>query len=107
MVDKQARAIARSLIERWCKGSITNWQFEDGWPSSQDKSIEEIFNVLWTFYHDYPERTVDSRRLPSSQRDIIHRCMRFLETPLECGPFEAEELRRNAQASVQWPFAEG
>jgi hypothetical protein len=83
-VDQQARAtLAEST--RWLVGArISNYQFEDSVPKSDDPAIREIYNqFLWLLYCDLREhRLTGPDKLPQAQRDVAARCVLFLKSGL-------------------------
>ena len=83
-VDPQARTkLAESI--RWLVGArITNFQFDDSVPNSEDPAIREIYNqFLWLLYCDLREhRLVGSDALSQAQKDAATRCILFLKSGL-------------------------
>ena len=83
-VDLQARATL-SESTRWFIGArITNFQFDDSVPKSDDPAIREIYNqFLWLLYCDLREhRLTGPDRLSQAQRDAVARCVLFLKSGL-------------------------
>jgi len=83
-VDPQARAkLAEST--RWLVGArITNYQFDDAIPKSDDEAIREIYGqFLWLLYCDLREhRLSGTDKLAPAQRDVATRCILFLGSGL-------------------------
>lgn len=83
-VDRQARSeLAEST--RWLVGGrITNFQFDDAVPKSDDPAIREIYNqFLWLLYCDLKEhRLRGSDKLSAAQREVATRCIMFLKSDL-------------------------
>ena len=92
-VDSQAREkLAEST--RWLVGArITNYQFDDSVPKSDDAAIGQIYNqFLWLLYCDLREhRLVGSDKLSHAQRDVATRCVLFLKSGL---PYQWPVLSR-------------
>jgi hypothetical protein len=83
-VDPQARAILAEST-RWLIGArVTNYQFDDSVPKSDDQAIREIYNqFLWLLYCDLREhRLVGRDKLSREQRDAATRCVLFLKAGL-------------------------
>ncbi len=83
-VDPQARAkLAEST--RWLVAArITNYQFDDAVPKSDDPAIREIYGqFLWLLYCDLREHRLSGPdKLTSAQRDAATRCILFLKSGL-------------------------
>jgi hypothetical protein len=85
MVDVQARAKFARLIRHLVAGLITNDEFEDRLPFSEDSAVHEVyFNGVWGLYSDlYKYRLVGKNRVPREARRIIARYILFLKSDLE------------------------
>ncbi len=92
-IDPQARAkLAEST--RWLVGArITNYQFDDSVPKSDDPAIREIYNqFLWLLYCDVREhRLTGTDSLSRAQRSAALRCVLFLKSGL---PYQWPVLSR-------------
>ena len=83
-IDPQARTkLAEST--RWLVGArITNYQFDDAIPKSDDPAIREIYNqFLWLLYCDLREHRLSGPdKLGPAHRDVATRCILFLKSNL-------------------------
>ena len=99
MIDRVARNhLAQSA--RWLVGGrMTNWQFEDGAPTSSDPAVKEIFDkAFWMMYSDFPEyRLSGAARLCPELRNTAARSILFLKSGL---PYEWPVLSRFAAARL-------
>ncbi len=106
MIDREARNLAMSFLIEICdKRRITNWQFEDNWPSSNsDPAINCILRWLWTLYDDFPEVPL-IEVLSKQDLQIIDRCYAFLSSDIE---FRVRKLKKKIsfwekiKMSMQW-----
>ncbi|QQO03257.1 hypothetical protein JGR64_00275 [Luteimonas sp. MC1572] len=83
-IDQQARTLLAQST-RWLVGArITNYQFDDAIPKSDDPAIREIYGqFLWLLYCDLREhRLTGSDSLAPAQRDVATRCVLFLKSGL-------------------------
>ena len=83
-VDRQAR---KKLAEstRWLVGArITNYQFDDTVPKSEDPAIREIYGqFLWLLYCDLREHRLNGPdKLSLQHRETAARCILFLKSNL-------------------------
>jgi hypothetical protein len=83
VVDRTARDSALQLLARWSAGKITNWHFEDAWPTSTDRGVRAIGDRLWCFYTDFPKKPIDVSSLDPDARGLFERCVSFLEGETE------------------------
>ena len=84
MIDHQARSQLAQAARALIAGRITNDQFEDRQPRSQDLAIREIFyRGFWPLYSDTSEhRLTGSRKLRGQDRQLAVRCLVFLKSGL-------------------------
>ncbi|MCG7963148.1 MAG: hypothetical protein N0E54_10650 [Candidatus Thiodiazotropha taylori] len=55
-IDKEARKQLAQLVRRLASGSITNDQFEDQLPESDESALHDIyFYGVWPLYDDFVE----------------------------------------------------
>lgn len=83
-VDQQTRAVLAEST-RWLIGArITNYQFDDSVPESDDPAVREIYNqFLWLLYCDLREhRLIGTDKLSQAQRVTAVRCVLFLKSGL-------------------------
>ena len=83
-IDRQSRTILAELA-RWLIGArITNYQFDDSVPKSDDPAVRVIYNqFLWLLYCDLKEhRLCGSDKLSAAQREVANRCIMFLKSGL-------------------------
>ncbi len=85
MVNRDKRALARSLIQRFLSGEITNDEFNDDYPIDKaDPALEAIYWNLWLYYsetHSY--KLQGEHRLGADGEQLFQRCVRFLASGLE------------------------
>lgn len=73
--------MAALLIRRWLKGTITNYELDDQWPwRSRDRGVVDVGKETWRYYNDFPEQTLSTRALTKEEIEVLHRCLRFLES---------------------------
>lgn len=79
MVDRDARDRAAQLLRNFVSGKITNDEFADGCPPTQDRAIDAIWGTAWVLYDDISEhRLIGRNRLPSDMRRVCLRWLLFL-----------------------------
>jgi len=86
MVDAKARKVAVEAIRSFRDCRISNLDFEEQWPwyDENDRALFAIETMLRRFYDDSHEHKLDGRHaLTPAGRDILDRCVLFLETELE------------------------
>ena len=96
-IDRQSRTILAELA-RWLIGArITNYQFDDSVPKSDDPAVRVIYNqFLWLLYCDLREyRLTGTDKLPKEHRDVAVRCVLFLKSGL---PYLWPHLSRSRSA---------
>jgi len=97
MIDLAARTqLAQSA--RWLiAGRITNYQFDDGVPSSMDPAVNEIYSkAFWLLYCDLREyRLSGNDRVAPDVRTAAARSILFLKSGL---PYEWPVLSRSSAA---------
>ena len=84
MIDYQARSQLAQAARALISGRITNDQFEDRQPNSNDLAIREIFyRGFWPLYSDTSEHRLNgSHRLAAEDRQFAVRCIAFLKSGL-------------------------
>lgn len=82
MVDRKARQQALELLLKLKEQSLTNWQLEDEWPSSDDPALNCILRWLWTLYDDHQEELI-SNFMSDRELKILERCCDFLASEEE------------------------
>ena len=85
-VDIESRQRAAELTEEFRDGIISNFDFEEAWPSydKRDRALKAIETMLWRFYSDGHEQAMveEGHTLNSEQGEIFNRCVLFLRTDL-------------------------
>lgn len=82
MADRHARNLLASALRQLLARQITNDNFEDAFPQSEDGIVEPIESRVWTFYSDmYPHKL--SRKLTKVVRSDVARWILFLQSDLE------------------------
>jgi hypothetical protein len=68
-IDRPARDLAADLLEKLADGRITNDEFEDAYPSSEDEVVHEVAEWAWLYYSDLKEHRLEGRHaLPAESR---------------------------------------
>ena len=84
MVDKAKRLVVASLIEEFVSCHLTNFQFTERYPHSEDCSLGAIHSMLWFTYDDLREHRLEGKHaLTGEARDVLERCVLFLRSDLE------------------------
>jgi hypothetical protein len=84
MVDMKSRMVAAELIEEFATGRITNDEFDEQYPRSDDRAVQTIGNSMWFFWDDrFTHRLEGKFELTDQQRDLFARFIAFLQTDLE------------------------
>jgi hypothetical protein len=120
MVDKPKRVEAAKLIEDFLSCRITNFEYDNRYPRSDDLALFAIYSMLWFAYSDVREHRMDGKHTLSSEwRQVVEHCILFLKTEFEyhgprnfvslSAPFKRiwYKLRGTAQPeliSPVWPF---
>ena len=82
-VDKRAREELVFLLELFINGRITNFDFEERLPSTQDKGVNAVIDSVWCLYDDFKEHTMrNEHELSSNEKNAINRWILFLKTDL-------------------------
>ena len=84
MVDTKNRIVAAELVREFAAGQLTNDDFDEQYPRSEDRAIQNIGNVLWLSWDDrFTHRLEGEYQLTDQQRALFERCIAFLQTELE------------------------
>jgi hypothetical protein len=84
MVSRQDRDVLIDLLVKFFSGDITNYQFEEGIPDSEDSGIWPIVSSVWCFYDDTIEHKVEDRSpLSEDNKEMFMRWILFLKTDNE------------------------
>jgi hypothetical protein len=89
MVDRIKRSKAAVVLQRFIDGEISQFDFEEQFPSSRsDCAMEAISNMVWFFYDDLREHRLEGEHaLTPDTRAMFERCILFLRSELEyAGP---------------------
>lgn len=78
IIDREARDQLVQLLNEFIVGKLTNFDFEDKMPSSEDPVIWAIESSIWCFYDDFKEQKLD--HLSENAKSMIARCIEFLES---------------------------
>ena len=82
-VDLPARKVASQLLRNFVAGHISNDEFEDAQPITNDLAIGAIWDTAWVLYDDLKEhRLIGKYRLPPDQRRACVRWILFLHSDL-------------------------
>ena len=84
MVDRDARNKAAELLRRFISGQITNDDFDNKEPQTEDSAVRAIWNTAWVLYDDMIEHKLRGRhRLdPATKRECL-RWIIFLDSDFE------------------------
>lgn len=86
MVDSSTRRVAAELLRQFAAGRLTNHEFEDRWPRSDDPAVRVVRDAAWFLYSDLSEyRLAGPYRLPREVRRQAVRWVVFLHSDL---PYE-------------------
>ena len=81
LVDTDARFKLAKLLRHLAAGRISNFDFENKMPNSEDPAVDAIESSIWCFYDDFEEmKFVGKRRLSKDQKHTIARWILFLYT---------------------------
>jgi hypothetical protein len=84
MVDKPNRMEAAKLIEDFVSCRITNFEFRDGYPRSDDPALFAIYSMVWFFYSDVSEHRLEGKHAPTGEsRQVFERSILFLKAESE------------------------
>jgi len=84
MVDTKSRSIASKLIREFAAGHLTNDEFDDQYPRSDDRAVQTMGSYLWFFWDDrFTHRLEGEHALTEEQSALLRRMSDFLETDLE------------------------
>lgn len=79
MIDRSTRNELAVLLRRFVACRITNFEFDEDVPGSDDAAVEAIGAMAWTLYDDLKEHKLDGRRrLSKPDRRVIARWILFL-----------------------------
>ena len=73
MVDKLRRVEAAKLIEDFLSCRITNFEYDERYPRSDDPALFAIYSMLWFAYSDLRNHRMDGRaeqRGATSRREL-------------------------------------
>ena len=98
-INHQARLHLARLARRLATGAITNEQFENQRPRSQESTLHDIyFRGLWPLYDDFIEhRLVGKWALDREERTQVARILLFLRSGL---PYRYPRITGLAQIPV-------
>lgn len=84
MVDFAARKKAAEVARRFVAGQISNFEFENCFPSSNDPAICAIEDTLWCFYDDFEEHQLKGKwSVPDETKVLMLRWLMFLYSGTE------------------------
>jgi len=85
MVDRNARDIAAEVLRQFMEGSLSNKEYEQKYPrSNDDPALWEIWVQVWFFYSDVKTHTLTGKyALNDECRAFIERCVLFLKSNAE------------------------
>jgi len=85
MIDRPARDVAAKLLEDFISGSISNYKYNQSFPTSKiDSALWPIYVNVWFCYSDVGEYTLTGKRaLSPEQRALCERSILFLRSNLE------------------------
>ncbi|WP_213999725.1 hypothetical protein [Arsukibacterium sp.] len=85
MIDREARNRLAELIRALASGRITNDEFEDALPLSEDNAVKEVFHHgAWCLYSDMKEYRLKGKdALSTEERSLVARWILFLKSDYE------------------------
>lgn len=84
MVDMKSRGLAANLIREFAAGRLTNDEFDEQYPESEDRGVQTIGQVLWLSWDDrFTHRLEGEHQLTDQQKALFDRCIAFFQTELE------------------------
>ncbi len=85
MIDRASRNRLAELIRSLSSGQISNDEFEDSIPESNDDAIRQVFSHgAWCLYSDMKEYKLKGKdALSRDDRTIVARWVLFLKTDIE------------------------
>lgn len=85
MIDRKSRDKLAESIRFFAAGQITNDEFENSIPESDDEAIARIFHEgVWFLYDDLKEyKLIGKDQLSKADKSIIARWVLFLKTDFE------------------------
>jgi hypothetical protein len=127
VADTEARREAAEIVRHFLSGRLSNFEFEDKMPSTDDQAVRAIEDSLWYVYDDFTEHKLAGEwALPKETRARMARWIVFLHSdeeylwpriscpglrPLEHGVFSRlfngprrEELFMQVGNYDLWPF---
>lgn len=86
MIDSGARKRAAEIARRFVEGQVTNFKFENNFPSSKDPAMWAIEDTLWCFYDDFDEHCLTGKwAVPEETKSLMQRWVMFLYSSEEYG----------------------
>ena len=84
MIDRKARKETAALLRHFITGQITNVEFEDSLPLSEDEAVEAVVSSAWCFYDDFKTHKLRGRKkLKKNEKKQLARWIMFLYTEQE------------------------
>lgn len=81
IVDRHARDQAAQILRDFISGKVTNWDFMDSAPGSNDPAIFQVWNAMWYFFSDHVKyRLKGKHRLAPFERREALRFILFLDS---------------------------
>ena len=79
MIDAEARKKAAEIARRFVAGHVSNFEFENEFPSSKDPAMWAIEDTQWCFYDDFEEHCLKGKwRVPEEKKSVMLRWVMFL-----------------------------
>ena len=80
IVDRRARDRAAANLRGFLSGRVTNFDFDDDMPETDDPAIAAIWSTAWCIYSDVSKhRLTGAHALPPSARREVLRWILFLD----------------------------
>jgi hypothetical protein len=84
MIDRNTRDTLAELLHRFVAGRLTNDEFSDRVPASDDQAVPEITRESWYLYDDLQEHRLTGKwRIGKPGRTEVARWILFLKTDLQ------------------------
>ena len=108
-IDKPARTRHAKLLRNLVNGRITNDEYEDSIPTSEDPAVYEVFaDGGWLLYSDMKEyKLIGKQALNKEQRKFAAKCILFLrsEIPYRWAPMTGRPFFENIANRITFGLA--
>lgn len=79
MIDATARKEAAETARHFASGIITNFEFENNFPDTEDPAVLAVIDTFWCLYDDFKEHKINDRwEIPKEFKNMMARWVMFL-----------------------------